>query len=193
MHPHIPRPRRKATRTCTDTAGVVRTVHGEFMWPFTARVNEQTAPIERIAAVAICRRLRDARGRIYAPPSTANALLAGIAAGRCPLYRQKRTLIDGIARSALYHKRTHALQQKRVLLDHNVDELLELPSHFQAEPIRSLEVNHTLELCRPLNGKLARGCPEENSIDVTGSPQNSHRRPGSRSCLSKVVATGQTG
>src|SRR5215470_1612783 len=57
MHPHIPRPRRKATRTCTDTAGVVRTVHGEFMWPFTARVNEKTAPIERIAAVAICRRL----------------------------------------------------------------------------------------------------------------------------------------
>src|SRR5262245_5985081 len=64
MHPHIPRPRRKATRTCTDTAGVVRTVHGEFMWPFTARVNEKTAPIERIAAVAICRRLRDARGRV---------------------------------------------------------------------------------------------------------------------------------
>src|SRR6516164_4859465 len=63
MHPHIPRPRRKATRTCTDTASVVRTVHGEFMWPFTARVNEKTAPIERIAAVAICRRLRDARGR----------------------------------------------------------------------------------------------------------------------------------
>src|SRR5215471_10800404 len=61
MHPHIPRPRRKATPTCTDTAGVVRTVHGEFMWPFTARVNEKTAPIERIAAVAICRRLRDAR------------------------------------------------------------------------------------------------------------------------------------
>src|SRR5215467_5292851 len=57
MHPHIPRPRRKATRTCTDTAGVVRTVHGGFMWPFTARVNEKTAPIERIAAVAICRRL----------------------------------------------------------------------------------------------------------------------------------------
>jgi hypothetical protein len=69
MHPHIPRPRRKATRT--DTAGVVRTVHGEFMWPFAARVNEKTAPIERIAAVAIRRRLRDARGRIYAPPSTA--------------------------------------------------------------------------------------------------------------------------
>jgi hypothetical protein len=58
MHPHIPRPRRKATRTCTDTAGVVRTVHGGFMWPFTARVNEKTAPIERIAAVAICRRCR---------------------------------------------------------------------------------------------------------------------------------------
>src|SRR5215813_12877427 len=71
MHPHIPRPRRKATRTCTDTAGVVRTVHGEFMWPFTARVNEKTAPIERIAAVAICRRLRDARRQIYAPPSNA--------------------------------------------------------------------------------------------------------------------------
>src|SRR5262249_53240636 len=34
-----------------------RTVHGEFMWPFTARVNEKPAPIERIAAVAICRRL----------------------------------------------------------------------------------------------------------------------------------------
>ncbi len=32
----------------TDTAGVVRTVHGEFMWPYTARVNEKTAPIERI-------------------------------------------------------------------------------------------------------------------------------------------------
>ena len=57
MHLHIPRPRRKATRTCTDTAGVVRTVHGEFMWPFRARVNEKTALIERIAAVAICRRL----------------------------------------------------------------------------------------------------------------------------------------
>src|SRR5262249_42570102 len=59
MHPHIPRPRRKATRTCSDTAGVVRTVHAEFMWPYTARVNEKTAPIERIAAVAICRRLRE--------------------------------------------------------------------------------------------------------------------------------------
>src|SRR5215467_12488680 len=47
MHPHIPRPGRKATRTCTDTAGVARTVHGEFMWPFTARVNEKTAPIRR--------------------------------------------------------------------------------------------------------------------------------------------------
>src|SRR5215472_5001179 len=69
MHPHIPRPRRKATRTCTDTASVVRTVHGESMWPFTARVNEKTALIERIAAVAICRRLRDARRQIYAPPS----------------------------------------------------------------------------------------------------------------------------
>jgi hypothetical protein len=54
MHPHIPRPRRKATRT--DTAGVVRTVHGEFMWPFTARVNKKAAAIERIAAIAICRR-----------------------------------------------------------------------------------------------------------------------------------------
>src|SRR6516164_10668498 len=43
MHPHIPRPRRKATRT--DTAGVVRTVHGAFMWPFAARVNEKTAAI----------------------------------------------------------------------------------------------------------------------------------------------------
>src|SRR5215467_512431 len=39
MHPHIPRPRRKAT--CTDTAGVVRTVHRELMWPFSARVNEK--------------------------------------------------------------------------------------------------------------------------------------------------------
>jgi hypothetical protein len=29
----------------------------------------KTAPIERIAAVAICRRLRDARRQIYAPPS----------------------------------------------------------------------------------------------------------------------------
>ena len=67
MHPHIPRPRRMAT--CTDTAGVVRTVHGELMWPFTARVNEKTAPIKRIAAVAICRRLRVARRQIYAPPS----------------------------------------------------------------------------------------------------------------------------
>ena len=45
MHPHTPRPRRKATRMCTDTAGVVRTVHGELMWPFTARVNDKTAPI----------------------------------------------------------------------------------------------------------------------------------------------------
>ena len=51
MHPHIPRPRRKATRTCTGTAGVVPTVHAELMWPFTARVNEKTAPIERIAAL----------------------------------------------------------------------------------------------------------------------------------------------
>jgi hypothetical protein len=37
---------------------VVRTVHGEFMWPFTARVNEKTAPIpsvrwRQIATVAI--------------------------------------------------------------------------------------------------------------------------------------------
>src|SRR5215467_13153380 len=102
MHPHIPRPRRKATRTCTDTAGVVRTVHGEFMWPFTARVNEKTAPIERIAAVAICRRLRDARGRIYAPPSTANALLAGIAADDGTDCHSK----SGRRMSALGHKRT---------------------------------------------------------------------------------------
>src|SRR5262245_58205318 len=56
MHPHIPRPRRKATRTCTDTAGVVRTVHGEFMWPFTGRGNEKpqrsngTLPLQFAAA-----------------------------------------------------------------------------------------------------------------------------------------------
>src|SRR6516162_9930348 len=80
MHPHIPRPRRKATRTCTDTASVVRTVHGEFMWPFTARVNEKTTPIERIAAIAICRRLRDARRQIYAPPSNGQRPACGFAA-----------------------------------------------------------------------------------------------------------------
>src|SRR5215831_3713174 len=98
MHPHIPRPRQKATRTCTDTAGVVRTVHGEFMWPFTARVNEKTAPIERIAAVAICRRL---------PPRCASDV-------QCPLW-----VISGHMRRKtecpLYpRKRTHAAQQTDV-------------------------------------------------------------------------------
>src|SRR5215470_14505388 len=93
MHPHIPRPRRKATRTCTDTAGVVRTVHGEFMWPFTARVNEKTAPIERIAAVAICRRL---------PPRCAS--------------QQNRTF-----NVALGHKRTHAVHQPMSALPPLVD------------------------------------------------------------------------
>src|SRR5215469_14828107 len=116
MHPHIPRPHRKATRTCTDTAGVVRTVHGEFMWPFTARVNEKTAPIERIAGVAICRRLRDARGQIYAPPSNGQRRLAGIAAddgtdchstwSRLSALEQKRTSKHVCTMSAYPQKRT---------------------------------------------------------------------------------------
>ena len=78
MHPHIPRPRRKATRTCTDTAGVVRTVHGEFMWPFTARVNEKqhrsngSLPLQFAAATP-------AAGFML-HRQTANVRIAGIAA-----------------------------------------------------------------------------------------------------------------
>ena len=93
MHPHIPRPRRKATRTCTDTAGVVRTVHGEFVWPFTARVNEKTAPIERIAAVqfaaAYRRVVRHSKlGRSMSALGHKRNLQRKTA---CPLYPQKRT------------------------------------------------------------------------------------------------------
>jgi len=82
MHPHIPRPRRKATRTCMDTAGVVRTVHGEFMWPFTARVNEKTAPIERICKAAIVR------------------LECPLWVKQCPLYPHKRTWPSAVVMSA---------------------------------------------------------------------------------------------
>src|SRR6516225_7881598 len=45
---------------------------------------------------------------------------------------------------------------KKVLLDHIIGKLLELPWHLQAERLRGLEVDHKLELCWPLNGKLAR-------------------------------------
>jgi len=106
MHPHIPRPRRKATRTCTDTAGVVRTVHGELMWPFTARVNEKTAPIERIAAVAICRRLRGACGQIYAPPSN----------GPTPGFCDRRNGGLSQMHSSNFRPLMSALGQKRTLL-----------------------------------------------------------------------------
>ena len=39
--------------------------------------------------------------------------------------------------------------------DNLVGELLELPWHLQVECLRGLEVDHKLELGRPLNGKLA--------------------------------------
>ena len=109
MHPHISRPRRKATRTCTDTAGVVRTVHGEFMWPFTARVNEKTAPIERIAAVAICRRLTAAlcvtvKSDVRCPLWVISRHLQRKKA--CPLYPRKRTCAMQLGMSAMGQKRT---------------------------------------------------------------------------------------
>ena len=99
MHPHIPRPRRKATRTCTDTAGVVRTVHGELMWPFTARVNEKTAPIERV----------DWHGCTSQPTGYG---LANLSSETCDLYlaalRRGRSRFCEIAQNELLSSGLHA-------------------------------------------------------------------------------------
>jgi hypothetical protein len=79
------------------------------MWPFTARVNEKTAPIERIAAVAICRRRRGIEYRSYllqceCPLLALSGRTRGVA--RCSLLGAKRTKANQGVMSAPDPKRT---------------------------------------------------------------------------------------
>jgi hypothetical protein len=47
-HPHIPRPRRKAARTCGDAAGVVRTVHGRMNAGCVAKCQQEMDVVQII-------------------------------------------------------------------------------------------------------------------------------------------------
>ena len=60
---------------------------------------------------------------------------------RCPLYPQKRTLVERVAMSALCQKRTHALQQKTLLFDHLVSDQQQVMVDFQVERSGRLEVD----------------------------------------------------
>ena len=55
---------------------------------------------------------------------------------------------------------------KKVLLDHLVGELLELPWHLQAERLRGLEVDHKLELSHLHNRQVCRLLTFENTTNI---------------------------
>jgi len=57
---------------------------------------------------------------------------------QCPLYPQKRTLIERVGMSALCQKQTYAVQQFGQLFDHLVGELQEMHGHIQAQRLGGL-------------------------------------------------------
>src|SRR6516165_3842614 len=59
---------------------------------------------------------------------------------RCPVFPQKRTLVPCSTMSALCQKRTHALQQKRLLFDHLVGGRDQRGRHSKAETAWRIEV-----------------------------------------------------
>src|SRR6516225_4450673 len=137
MHPHIPRPRRKATRTCTDTAGVVRTVHGEFMWPFTARVNENRTD-------------RTDRCRCNLPPPKGRP--------RPDLYVRftpKSGHWNPVVKCPLCAKSRHSVLRKKSLFDHLVGAGEQRLRDDHAERFGGLEVDHEHRSGRSKNKRRA--------------------------------------
>jgi hypothetical protein len=67
----------------------------------------------------------------------------------CLLYPRKRTCAVHSLMSALGHKRTHAAQQKGLLFDHFVGDLLKMDRYVEAQRLGGLEIDDQLELARP--------------------------------------------
>src|SRR5215467_14192494 len=75
---------------------------------------------------------------------------------QCPLYPQKRTLVERVVMSALCQKRTHAVQQLRLLLDHLIGASEQCGRHVEAERLGSLEIDTEVEMRRLLEWQVRR-------------------------------------
>src|SRR6516162_1296291 len=59
-----------------------------------------------------------------------------------------------------------AMRQRTLLFDHLVRELLEMQRHVEAQRLRSLRIDHQLELGRRLDRQLPRFSALEDAVDV---------------------------
>jgi hypothetical protein len=75
---------------------------------------------------------------------------------QCLLHPRKRTSLRASRMSALCHNRTHALQQKGLLIDHLVGARKHGPGNGKAERFGSLEVDYQFELGRLLDREFGR-------------------------------------
>src|SRR5215471_17979862 len=87
---------------------------------------------------------------------------------RCPLCSRKRTNSR--------QKRTFALQQKAPLFEHLIGEREQLIRHGKGNRLRSLGVDHKLELSWLLHGQLGGGPTLQNHVDVLGGATVKCRR-----------------
>src|SRR6516225_1763034 len=88
---------------------------------------------------------------------------------QCPLYPQKRTSELSRGMSALCHKRTHAVQQLGLLLDHLVSERQKIHRELNACGLCGLEVDDELVVCRLLERQISRPRAAKDARGEAGS------------------------
>src|SRR5262249_16303812 len=88
----------------------------------------------------------------------------------CLLYPQKRTCAAQQLMSALGQKRTHAVQQLRLLFDPLVGAGKHRRRHRKAERLGGFEIDYQLVLGRSLHRQVGRLLALENALDSAELP-----------------------
>src|SRR5262249_25285895 len=85
----------------------------------------------------------------------------GNRSAQCPLYPQKRTLIERVRMSALCHKRTSVAS-----FDHIVSATEQQRWHVEVHRLGGLEIDDQFKLCRRLDREVGRLLALEDAVDV---------------------------